>query len=257
VLSAYARRYLVSIAMEFDPTLQEAKLIERYKRFLADVKTTSGELLTLHCPNTGSMMNCKTPGSRVWYSTSDNPKRKYPHTWEVVETEQHHLVGINTALANALVNEAIESGLIAELDGYSEIQREVPYGKEKSRVDFLLRNHVDSQIPDCYVEVKNVSLGLEDGLGMFPDAITTRGQKHLRELMDIKASGNRAVLLFCIQHTGINRLVPADSIDPVYGKLLRTAKINGVELLAYGAQITLEEIKLNSKIPVYLPEVNK
>lgn len=240
--------------MKFNPILQEGILIERYKRFLADITTNSGESITLHCPNTGSMMNCRTPGSRVWYSTSDNPKRKYPHTWEVVETEQDHLVGINTNLANALVSEAIESGAITELSGYSDLQREVPYGKEKSRIDFLLSNNVDLQLPDCYVEVKNVSLGLEGGLGMFPDAVTSRGQKHLRELIDIKLSGDRAVLLFCVQHTGINRLVPADSIDPAYGKLLRIAKTKGVELLAYSAEITLEEIKLKSKIPVQLPE---
>jgi sugar fermentation stimulation protein A len=242
--------------MKFNETLQEGILIERYKRFLADIKTASGELVTLHCPNTGSMKNCKTPGSRVWYSTSDNPKRKYPHTWEVVETEQRHLVGINTNLANALVSESIESGLITELSGYSEIKKEVPYGNEKSRVDLLLCNNVDPKIPDCYVEVKNVSLGTEEGLGLFPDAVTTRGQKHLRELIDMKAGGNRAALVFCVQHTGINRLEPADSIDPDYGKLLRVAKTKGVELLAYRAQITSEEITLVGNIPVHLPDLS-
>ena len=241
--------------MEFKPNLLEARLIKRYKRFLADVETASGELLTIHCPNTGSMMNCNAPGSRIWYSTSDNPKRKYPHTWEVVETEQHHLVGINTTLANTLAKEGIESGLVDELKGYTAIRREVPYGKERSRIDFLLYDNVNTQIADCYVEVKNVSLGLADGLGMFPDAVTVRGQKHLRELIDIKASGKRAVLLFCIQHTGIDRLMPADSIDPDYGKLLRKAATNGVELLGYGAQIAPAEIKLNRKIPVQFPEL--
>ncbi len=239
--------------MEFDPVLQEATLIKRYKRFLADFETTSGELLTVHCPNTGSMMNCQTPGSRVWYSISENPKRKYPHTWEIVETEHHHLVGINTARANALVKEAIDTELIAELTGYTTIQREVPYGKESSRIDFVLSSDNDAQKVDCYVEVKNVSLGFEDGLGMFPDAVTVRGQKHLRELLEIKASGKRAVLLFCIQHSGIDRLVPADAIDPEYGKLIRKAANFGVEILGYGAVLAPEKIKLERKIPIHLP----
>ena len=243
--------------MEFNPPLQEAILIKRYKRFLADVETSEGEVFTLHCPNTGSMKNCQTPGSRIWYSTSDNQKGKYPHTWELVESLQRHLVGINTLSANRLVNEALDVELIAELRGYTTVRREVPYGEERSRIDFLLSCESDPRVPDCYVEVKNVSLGMGDGLGLFPDAVTARGQKHLRELMEMKSAGKRAVLLFCVQHSGVDRLQPADSIDPDYGKLLREAEERGVELLAYAATVSPHSIQLDHCVPVQLPDLNQ
>jgi sugar fermentation stimulation protein A len=199
------------------------------------------------------MLNCQTPGSRVWFSTSDNPQRKYPNTWELVESEFEEMIGINTARANSLVFEALEQGVIPELLGYQSIRREVPYGDERSRVDFLLSASQDGSEADCYLEVKNVSLGLKDGLGMFPDAVTTRGQKHLRELIEIKAKKNRAVLLFCVQHTGIRCLEPADSIDPVYGQLLREAKSKGVELLAYSAELSPEQITMKKPVKINLP----
>lgn len=239
--------------MEFPSTLQEGVLIKRYKRFLTDIKTSSGETITIHCPNTGSMKNCQDPDSRVWYSDSGNPKRKYPCTWQIVEAEGKHLVGINTGLANKLVEEGIGSGAIKELQGYSSIRREVPYGEQKSRIDILLED--EQQAPGrCYVEIKNVSLGVGNGLGLFPDAVTTRGQKHLQELMTIKKQGDRAVLLFCVQHEGINEVKPADEIDPDYGKLLRQAAEAGVEVLAYGAEFSISKnsIALNKPLTVSL-----
>jgi sugar fermentation stimulation protein A len=238
--------------VKFAPELQQGELVKRYKRFLADVRTSSGALITMHCPNTGSMLNCQDPGSRLWYSTSDNPRRKYPHTWEIVETAKGDLVGINTGRANQLVDEALEAGMLTELKGYSGYRKEVKFGEERSRIDFLLNGDAGRGLPDCYVEVKNVSLGVGGGLGLFPDAVTVRGQKHLRELVAVKSSGQRAVLLFCVQHSGIERVAPADSIDPGYGVLLREAAAAGVELLAYGASLSAREITLSRPLPVEL-----
>ena len=238
--------------MEFEPALRQGILLKRYKRFLADIKTSDGSILTLHCPNTGSMLNCSEPGWRVWYSTSDNPKRKYPSTWELVETESGDLIGVNTGKANRLVEEALQAGIVAELNGYNRHRKEVGFGSEKSRIDFLLVDEQGGKRADCYVEVKNVTLSLGAGLGVFPDAITTRGQKHLRELIEVKAQGQRAVLLFCVQHSGIDKVAPADHIDPDYGRLLRAAADAGVELFAYKAILSAGEIRLSHRIPVVL-----
>ena len=234
--------------MNFETPLQSGILLKRYKRFLADVKLDSDEIITIHCPNTGSMKNCKEPGSRVWFSTSENKKRKYPHTWQFVEVNKNHLVGINTGLSNKLVVEAIQNGAVRELQNYELLKTEVPYGAQKSRIDILLSNNDE----ECYVEVKNVSLGMEAGLGLFPDAVTTRGQKHLEELMLIKKSGARAILFFCVQHTGIEKVSPADDIDPKYSTLLRKAMAEGVESIAYGTDIDTKNsiVELKNQIPV-------
>lgn len=240
--------------MQLQKQLQAGVLIRRYKRFLADITTDAGESITIHCPNTGSMKNCQAPGSRVWYTDSDNPKRKYACTWELVEVEKQHLVGINTGLANKLVHEAVTSARIEELAGYQSVRTEVAYGEQKSRIDLLLEGSNTDPGAQCYVEVKNVSLGLGDGLGSFPDAVTSRGQKHLQELLHMRSLGHRAVLLFCVQHSGIRRIVPADDIDPEYGRLLREVVSKGVEVLAYRAEFDLHnsKIELNEKVPVLL-----
>lgn len=240
--------------MKFPGSLQEAVLLRRYKRFLADVELPNGDAMTLHCPNTGSMKNCQEPGSRVWYSLTDNPKRKYPGTWQLVEVEKRDLVGINTALANKLVHEAISEARVAELQSYSRIRTEVSYGEQRSRIDLLLDSPQNPEIPECYIEVKNVSLGMSGRQGLFPDAVTTRGQKHLQELIAMVKQGKRAVLFFCVQHTGIERVSPADEIDPEYGSLLRKAAEAGVELLAMRASYELDsaELQLTSKIEVVL-----
>jgi len=202
--------------MQF-PDLIEGRLVKRYKRFLADVELPSGELVTAHCANTGSMRNCCEPDSRVWLSDSKNPKRKLPLTWELVEIEQEYLACINTHRANGLVKEALDSGLIAELAGYSDILPEQKYGSERSRIDFLLK---DEQMVDCYVEVKNVTLFEGNGLGTFPDAVTARGTKHLREMMGVVEAGHRAVLFYNIAHTGISYVSPARDIDLLYAVTL-------------------------------------
>lgn len=235
--------------MNFDSPLEPGKLIRRYKRFLADVELPTGEVITIHCPNTGSMKNCQEPGSRIWFSTSENKKRKYPQTWQFIEVNGKHKVGINTGLSNKLVVEAIENNIITQLQGYETLRTEVPYGEQKSRIDILLS---DENKQSCYIEIKNVSLGEPGGLGLFPDAVTTRGQKHLEELMLMTSKGARGVLVFCVQHTGIQRVSPADKIDPKYGSLLREALENGVEAYAYRAKIEphRHRVLLDAEIPV-------
>lgn len=234
--------------MKFTPALQHATLIQRYKRFLADVVTPEGEHMTLHCPNTGAMTGCATPGDRVWYSTSLNPKRKYAHTWEITETQQGAFICVNTQRANPLVKEAIDAGLIPELTGYSVIKGEVKYGEEGSRIDFMLQ--ADDR-PECYIEVKSVTLADKDN-GYFPDAVTLRGQKHLRELMSVAAAGKRAVLLFAVLHSAIERFSPARHIDPKYAQLLNEAQKQGVEVFAYKAELSADNMTLKSTLPVVL-----
>ncbi len=236
--------------MKFPAPLIEGRLVKRYKRFLADVVLTDGEQVTAHCANTGSMKNCQPDNARVWLSRSNNPKRKLAYSWELVEVAPSILVGINTSLSNKLVKEAIERGVITELQGYRDIRAEVPYGDEKSRVDFLLSGH--PEWPSCYVEVKNVTLWDQQSKGYFPDAVTARGTKHLRELMLMVEQGYRAVLCFCVQHTGIKSVSSADDIDPLYGKTLREAIDCGVEVIAYGAQMSTDAITLQQAIPVTL-----
>ncbi|WP_449576771.1 DNA/RNA nuclease SfsA [Lelliottia nimipressuralis] len=234
--------------MKFSPALQQATLIQRYKRFLADVITPEGEHLTLHCPNTGAMTGCATPGDTVWYSTSANLKRKYAHTWEITETQQGAFICVNTQRANPLVKEAIDAGLIPELIGYSTLKGEVKYGEEGSRIDFMLQ--ADDR-PECYIEVKSVTLADRDN-GYFPDAVTLRGQKHLRELMSVAAAGKRAVLLFAVLHSAIERFSPARHIDPKYAQLLNEAQKQGVEVFAYKAELSADNMTLKSTLPVVL-----
>ena len=234
--------------MQFDPPLKPARLIARYKRFLADVVTPEGETLTIHCANTGAMTGCATPGDTVWYSTSLSATRKYPHSWELTETQQGHWICVNTLRANQLVREALTLDVIPELSGYSCCQPEVKYGTEKSRIDFLLQAEAQA---NCYIEVKSVTL-LQHNKGYFPDAVTARGQKHLRELSAIVAEGHRAVLLFAVLHTGIEDVAPARHIDVQYAELLEQAQRVGVEVLAYKAEISPLKISLTQPINVAL-----
>lgn len=234
--------------MKFEQPLLEGTLLRRYKRFLADVKLPDGRVITVHTPNTGSMLGCCTPGSRVWLSDSGNPKRKYRLGWELVETEPGVMVGINTSLANKLVSEAVENGVIGELRDYRSLRREVRYGTENSRIDLLLESD-----PDCYVEIKNVTLA-ENGTALFPDAVSKRGTRHLRELERVVRNGKRGVILFCVQRADTREFRPADDIDPEYGHTLRQVLANGVEALAYRASVSPEAVELDTPLPVILPE---
>ena len=227
--------------------LVEARLLKRYKRFLADVELLSGEQITVHCPNTGKMTACSEAGSRVWLSYSDNPKRKYAYTWELVEVRPGVLAAIHSAKANPLIIEALQNNRIKELVGFDELQKERRFGEENSRADVWLR-FADQT---CYVEVKSVTLDMGEGVGMFPDAVSARGTKHLRELIRVKQQGSRAVLLFCVQHQGINEVRPAEHVDRLYAQTLREALAEGVEILAYRAQISLQEIYVNQSLPFY------
>ena len=234
--------------MHFSPPLKSARLIARYKRFLADVETPEGEVLTIHCANTGAMTGCATPGDTVWYSTSDSLTRKYPHSWELTETQLGHWICVNTLRANQLVAEALDQDRLPSLAGYSHRQAEVKYGSEKSRIDFLLKAEGRR---NCYIEVKSVTL-LHEGKGYFPDAVTIRGQKHLRELATVAAEGHRAVLLFAVLHSGIEDVSPARHIDAAYAEQLAQAQREGVEVLAYQADLSAEGMFLKSPIDVTL-----
>ncbi|MDC9719456.1 MAG: DNA/RNA nuclease SfsA [Gammaproteobacteria bacterium] len=236
--------------MHFLFPLQKATLRQRYKRFLADVETQDGTPLTLHCPNTGSMKNCAVPNSSVWFWDSANDKRKYPCTWELVEIEQRFLACINTQRANGLVVEAINNGTITQLQGYKKLQTEVKYGQENSRIDIFLSQH--EHLTDCFVEVKNVTLMADNGQGLFPDAVTQRGRKHLRELVRMVEGGWRAVLVYCVAHTGITQVSPAWNIDRAYAETLVWAIEQGVEVVAYGADISLTQMNLVHELPLIM-----
>jgi len=236
--------------MELVPALRPGKLIRRYKRFLTDIELPDGSTTTIHCANTGSMKNCLAEGTDLWYSVSDNPKRKYPFTWEIATTIDGDLAGINTARPNSLVVEAIKNGVITELQGYPQLQTEVRYGEERSRIDVLLSG---GGRPDCYVEVKNTTLcehSLSTGMGFFPDSVSSRGTKHLRELALMVAQGKRAVLVFCVQNTGIQTVAPAAHIDPEYARTFYDVVARGVEVVAYKARVSPEEIVLTGSIAV-------
>ncbi|WP_312478271.1 DNA/RNA nuclease SfsA [Stutzerimonas nitrititolerans] len=235
--------------MRFSTPLEAGRLVRRYKRFLADIVSDAGEALCIHCPNTGSMLNCMGEGARVWFQRSNDPRRKLPGTWELVETPQGRLACVNTARANRLVEEALLGGVIEELAGFTSLRREVAYGLENSRVDFRL----DYPAGPAYVEVKSVTLGFGDtAVAAFPDAVTLRGAKHLRELAALARDGVRAVQLYCVNLTGIEAVRPASEIDPLYAAALREAVAAGVEVLAYGVEISPEEIRLSRRLPVIL-----
>ncbi|AZZ44343.1 DNA/RNA nuclease SfsA [Pseudomonadaceae bacterium SI-3] len=235
--------------MQFTTPLEQGRLVRRYKRFLADVVTDAGEHLCIHCPNTGSMLNCMSEGARVWFQRNSDPKRKLPGTWELVETPQGRLACVNTARANRLVEEALLAGVIGELNGFTALKREVAYGIENSRVDFRL----DYPAGPAFVEVKSVTLGFADtAVAAFPDAVTDRGARHLRELAVLARQGVWAVQLYCVNLTGIDAVRPAGEIDPRYAAALRDAVEAGVEVLAYGVELSPREIRLVRPLPVIL-----
>lgn len=235
--------------MKYTPVLQPATLLKRYKRFLADLALNDGTEFTAHCANTGKMTGCAEPGFNAFYSTSDNSKRKYPHSLELTQNTLSQLICVNTAVANKVVEEAINNQVITELNGYEQLQSEVKYGSENSRIDFLLTS--DNK-PACYVEVKSVTLLSEtaphSGQGYFPDAQTVRGQKHIRELIEMIEQGHRAVLLFAVLHQGINTVSAASHIDKKYSDLLNQAIKKGVEVYAYKASISPSEVTLSEKV---------
>lgn len=231
--------------MKWVTPLTEAILLKRYKRFLAD--TQIGEkFLTAHVPNTGSMTSCWEPNWKCALSKSDNPNRKMPYTLELTHNGESW-IGVNTGNANKLVNEWLNSELLPEFKGYKHIRPEKKIGD--SRIDFYLEGH--SHLPSCYIEVKNVTLKL-DGVAQFPDAVSERGQKHLRELMTLKEKGHRAAMLYVVQREDVEIFTPAESIDKEYAKLLRMAHAQGVEIIVYQCKMEIEEISLKRALPLQL-----
>lgn len=235
--------------MRFPSPLVEARLIRRYKRFLADVEFIDGRTETVHCANPGAMLGLAEPGMRILLSPASNPHRKLKWNWELVQLPSGHWAGINTAHPNALAAEAIAEGKIAELTGYGNLRREVKYGAS-SRIDILL---TEPGRPDCYVEVKNVHLKRDSacpGLAEFPDCVTARGLKHLQELAEMVRLGARAVMLYLVQRTDCAQMAVAEDLDPNYAAGLQTALAAGVEAIAYDCDITSEYIILRHRLNV-------
>ena len=228
------------------PKLVSGKLIRRYKRFLADVELNTGEVVTAHCPNTGSMSGCSEPGRPVYLSYHDNPNRKYPHTWQLIRMPTS-LVGVNTLIPNRLLYENLVAGALPEFKGIQEVQREVKVG-DRSRIDLSL---IDRKGARCFVEIKNCTL-VTDGVAQFPDAATARGLKHIQELQKLSGQGHRVVMFYFIQRMDAVCFRPADHIDPAYGRQLRKAVKMGLEVIAYDVAITTRQIGLKKRIPCKL-----
>lgn len=235
--------------MKFERPFLPGRLVQRYKRFLADIVLDEGGAITATCPNTGSMMGLTAPGSRVWVSVSDSPTRKYKHTWELVEADLGKgpkIVGINTGHPNKLVEEAIRAGKLLDCAAYPSLKREQKYGVN-SRIDLLL---------DCpsrgraYVEVKNVHLSRKAGLAEFPDSVTERGTKHLAELASMVAEGHRAIMVFLVQRADVTKLSLARDVDPNYGAAFDKAHAAGVEMVALRCKLSPSEIVVDKAIPI-------
>lgn len=226
--------------MQFEPALNSAVLIRRYKRFLADVILPCGEEVTIHCPNTGAMTGCAEPGSTVWFSLSDNPKRKYSRTWELTHSKNDEWICVNTHRANALVENALRTQPPEHLAGYTEIKREVRYG-EKSRIDFLLHS---TAAADCYVEVKSVTLHHANGQGYFPDTTSERAARQLQELthLTINEPNSCAIVIYAVLHSAISQVKAAKQIDPAYNAALEQAKAAGLIVLEAHFDVTAASI---------------
>jgi len=235
--------------MNFPDPLIPGRLIKRYKRFLTDVELADGSVVVAHCANSGSMLSVNEPGAEVWLSPARNPDRKLKFTWEMIRIGET-LVGINTSLPNLIVSEAIEDGKVEELTGYASLRREVKYGKN-SRIDILLE---DDAKPKCYVEVKNTTMrrDLDGGPAEFPDAVTSRGAKHLVELSDMVTEGHRAVMFYLVQREDTDAFTVAADIDPTYAEELAKAMKAGVEVVCYACTLSPEKITVSRKLPVRL-----
>ena len=226
--------------------LLQGRLIKRYKRFLADVELEGDGVITAHCPNTGAMTGCAQSGSRVWLSTSDSKTRKYPHTWELVETDKG-MACVHSARANAVVREAFVAGRIPGFEDYRDIRSEVKYG-EGSRADLLLA----SDAGQVFVEIKSVTLCRENGIGVFPDAVSDRARRHVRELQAVRQETTRALLFFCVFHEGIRHVSAAGDIDPGYRQALSEAVAGGLEVSAWRASVSAGGIELSQLLPFTL-----
>ncbi|MEW2919051.1 DNA/RNA nuclease SfsA [Ruegeria sp. ANG10] len=230
--------------MRFETPLVPARLIRRYKRFLADCTLEDGREVTAHCANPGSMMGLAEPGEKIWLEPNDDPKKKLKYGWRLVDHENGHFTGVDTSVPNKALRAALEAGEIPELAVYETIRPEVKYG-ENSRIDFLL---TQPGLPDAYVEVKSVTLSRQPGLAEFPDSVTARGTKHLGELAAMAAQGHRAIMLYLVQRTDCDRFALAADIDPAYAAAFEVAQTQGVERLIYGTRIAPDEIAVGERL---------
>ena len=233
--------------MEFTTSLVRGKLIRRYKRFLADVELADGEIVTAHCPNTGAMTGCAEPGFTVFLSKSDNPKRKLQFTWELAQDFAGNFIGINTHAANKLVAEALNNKSLPQFNQVETVKREVSPPGGQSRFDFQLTLANELH----YMEVKSVTLA-RGQVGYFPDAVTTRGTRHCKELGELAQQGVPTTLAFCVQHTGIREVRIAQEIDPHYARAVNEARHRGVEVVAFGCSINQQKLEINQTLPVIL-----
>lgn len=220
--------------MRFETPLVPARLIRRYKRFLADCRLEDGSEVTAHCANPGSMMGLAEPGEKIWLEPNDDPKKKLKFGWRLVDHENGHFTGVDTSVPNRALRAALEASEIPELAAYDTVRPEVKYG-DNSRIDFLLTG---PGLPDAYVEVKSVTLSRQPGLAEFPDSVTARGTKHLGELAAMASQGHRAIMLYLVQRTDCDRFALAADIDPVYAAAFEAAQAQGVERIVYGTRIT-------------------
>ena len=234
--------------MCFQTPLIPARLIWRYKRFLADIELEDGSQVTAHCPNPGSMLGLSQPGTKIWVEPNNDPHKKLKYGWHLVEHDNGHFTGINAGSANKIVKEALIGREIKDLDTFSTCRPEVKYGKS-SRIDFLLSSSINN-VPDTFVEVKSVTLMRQFGLAEFPDSVTGRGLKHLEELSKITKSGKRAVLFFLVQRSDCTAFDIASDIDPAYGKAFQRFKLQDIEVLVYSCALSPDGIKIDKKLPV-------
>ncbi len=232
--------------MRFQTELVPARLIRRYKRFLADCTLEDGTEVTAHCANPGSMMGLAEPGTRIWLEPNDDPKKKLKYGWRLVEHENGHFTGVDTSVPNRALRTALETRQIAPLAAYGSVRPEVKYGAN-SRIDFLLSEH---GLPDAYVEVKSVTLSRAPALAEFPDSVTARGAKHLDELAQMRAEGHRAIMLYLVQRTDCTQFKLADDIDPAYAAAFARARAAGVETLCMGTRITPEGVWVSGTLEV-------
>ncbi|WP_406645869.1 DNA/RNA nuclease SfsA [Aliisedimentitalea scapharcae] len=231
--------------MRFETPLVPARLIRRYKRFLADCTLEDGREITAHCANPGSMMGLAAPHTKVWLEPNDDPKKKLKFGWRLVDHENGHFTGVDTSVPNRALKAALEARQIPTLAAYSHVRAEVKYG-ENSRIDFLLSA---DGLPDCYVEVKSVTLSRQPGLAEFPDSVTARGTKHLGELAAMVDQGHRAMMLYLVQRTDCERFALAADIDPAYAQAFDTAASHGVERLIHTTRITPEGVEVGPELP--------
>ncbi|NOD30519.1 DNA/RNA nuclease SfsA [Ruegeria sp. HKCCD6228] len=232
--------------MRFETPLVPARLIRRYKRFLADCRLEDGSEVTAHCANPGSMMGLAEPGEKIWLEPNDDPKKKLKFGWRLVDHENGHFTGVDTSVPNRALRAALEAGEIPELAAYGTVRPEVKYGGN-SRIDFLLTG---PGLPDAYVEVKSVTLSRQPGLAEFPDSVTARGTKHLGELAAMASQGHRAIILYLVQRTDCDRFALAADIDPAYAAAFEVAQAQGVERIVCGTRITPSGVWVQTEVRI-------